>query len=94
MAVALTLDEGRHRQSRSMIVALAMPPPSHMVCRPYRPPVCSSWSSSVVMQPGAGGAERMAERDGAAAGVEPLRIGVRSRAAQASGTDANASLTS
>jgi hypothetical protein len=32
-----------------MMVALAMPPPSHMVCRPYRPPRCSSALTRVVM---------------------------------------------
>ena len=35
--------------SRSMMVALAMPPPSHMVWRPKRPPVRSSSLSRVVM---------------------------------------------
>ena len=33
-----------------MMVALAMPPPSHIVCRPKRPPVRSSVFSSVVMR--------------------------------------------
>jgi hypothetical protein len=28
-----------------MIIALAIPPASHMVCSPYRPPVCSRWLS-------------------------------------------------
>ena len=32
-----------------MTVALAMPPPSHIVCSPYRPPPCSSAFTSVVM---------------------------------------------
>src|SRR3984957_10962088 len=32
-----------------MMVALAMPPPSHIVCSPYRPPRCSSAFTSVVM---------------------------------------------
>ncbi len=32
-----------------MIVTLAWPPPSHMVCRPKRPPVRSSSCSSEVM---------------------------------------------
>jgi hypothetical protein len=32
-----------------MMVALAMPPPSHIVCRPYRSPRCSSALTSVVM---------------------------------------------
>jgi hypothetical protein len=32
-----------------MIVALAIPPPSHIVCSPYRPPRCSSAFTSVVM---------------------------------------------
>src|ERR1700742_1439072 len=32
-----------------MIVALAMPPPSHIVCSPYRPPRCSSALTRVVM---------------------------------------------
>ena len=35
------------RQSRSMMVALAIPPPSHIVCRPYLPPVDSSVLRSV-----------------------------------------------
>ena len=71
-----------------------MPPASHIVCRPYRPPVCSRWLSSVVMQPGAGRAERMAERDRAAARVEPGPGRSRNSRSQASGTGANASLTS
>ena len=32
-----------------MMVALAMPPPSHIVCSPYRPPRCSSALTRVVM---------------------------------------------
>src|ERR1700756_5920336 len=32
-----------------MMVALAIPPPSHIVCRPYRPPRCSRALTSVVM---------------------------------------------
>ena len=32
-----------------MMVALAMPPPSHIVCSPYRQPRCSSALTSVVM---------------------------------------------
>jgi hypothetical protein len=32
-----------------MIVALAMPPPLHIVCSPYRPPRCSKALTSVVM---------------------------------------------
>ena len=40
----------RDQPSRSMIVALAMPPPSHIVCRPKRPPVRSSSLSSVVIR--------------------------------------------
>ena len=39
-----------HAQIRSMIVTLAWPPPSHMVCRPYRPPVRSSSLSNVVIK--------------------------------------------
>ena len=33
---------GRGGQTRSMIVTLAWPPPSHMVTIPYRPPVRAS----------------------------------------------------
>ena len=33
-----------------MIVAFACPPPSHMVCRPYRPPVRSSSCSNLVIR--------------------------------------------
>src|SRR5260370_28308155 len=46
---------GDHRESvtpqpsRSRIVALAIPPPSHMVWSPYRPPVRSSSFSSVAI---------------------------------------------
>src|SRR6266542_652760 len=29
------------------MVALACPPPSHMVCNPYRPPLRSSWCTSL-----------------------------------------------
>src|SRR3546814_8121158 len=36
-------------QSRSMIVTLAWPPPSHIVCRPYLPPVASSTPSRVAI---------------------------------------------
>ena len=32
-----------------MMVALAMPPPSHIFCRPYRPPRCSSALTGVVV---------------------------------------------
>jgi hypothetical protein len=35
--------------TRSMTVALACPPPSHIVWNPRRPPVASSWFSRVVM---------------------------------------------
>src|SRR5207237_7929349 len=42
-----------HRASdyprRSMMVALAIPPPSHIVCRPKRPPVRSNSHKSVVI---------------------------------------------
>ena len=31
------------------MVALAWPPPSHMVCSPYRVPVARMWWTSVVM---------------------------------------------
>ena len=79
---------------RSMIVALAMPPPSHMVCSPYRPPVASRWFEQRRHQPGAGRAERVAEGDRAAARVEPLGVGADARCSQASGTGANASFTS
>src|SRR5690606_34393138 len=44
---ATCLGPGQPR--RSTIVALAIPPPSHIVCRPYRPPErSSSWSSVVI----------------------------------------------
>jgi DNA-binding winged helix-turn-helix (wHTH) protein len=39
---ALPADCPRRGQTRSMIVALACPPPSHIVCRPNRPEVRSS----------------------------------------------------
>jgi hypothetical protein len=32
-----------------MMVAFAIPPPSHMVCKPYRFPCCSRALTSVVM---------------------------------------------
>ena len=35
--------------SRSMMVAFAVPPPSQIACRPYRPPVRSSSWSRVVL---------------------------------------------
>jgi hypothetical protein len=44
-----TLASGRWPYSRSMMVALAIPPASHIVCRPYRPPRCSSALTNVVM---------------------------------------------
>ena len=39
----------RWLRGSSMMVALAMPPPSHMVCRPYRMPLACMWCTSVVM---------------------------------------------
>ena len=38
------------QSTRSMTVAFAMPPPSHMVWKPKRPPVASSWFNSVVIR--------------------------------------------
>ena len=65
------------QSSRSMIVAFAMPPPSHMVWSPKRPPE----SLELVQQRGhearARAAERVTERDRAAVDVHPLRIGVQ-----------------
>jgi hypothetical protein len=58
-----------------MMVTLAWPPPSHMVCRPYRPPVrSSSFSSVVVSRPPSAApricrAERLARRERAQDGV-------------------------
>ena len=66
-------------QSRSMTVTLAWPPPSHMVSSPYRPPVRSSDEQQRRQQPGAGRAERMAERDRAAADVDPVQVAPVSR---------------
>jgi hypothetical protein len=37
----------RGQPNRSMMVALAMPPPSHIVCSPYRPLYCSKALVSV-----------------------------------------------
>ena len=48
--VGASRTNARRQPSRSMIVALAMPPPSHIVCRPKRPPVRSSSLSSVVIR--------------------------------------------
>jgi hypothetical protein len=59
-----------------MIVALAIPPASHMVCSPYLPPELSSPFEHGHEEPRAGGAQRVAERDGATARVELVRIGV------------------
>ena len=64
---------GRYR--RSMMVTLAWPPPSHIVTRPYRPAGAVQGVQQGSQQPGAGGAERMAERDRAAAGVDPVQVG-------------------
>src|SRR5262249_57498742 len=36
-------------QTRSITVALAWPPPSHMVWKPTRPPVASRWRSNLVI---------------------------------------------
>src|SRR3546814_5716704 len=59
--------------SRSMIVALSMPPASHMVCRP------SATASLERMQHGrhqarARCSQRMADRDRATAGIESRRV--------------------
>ena len=76
-----------------MIVAFAMPPPSHMVCRPYRPPVASSVASSVPssrvpLEPSAWPSAMAPPHGLSFSGSAPTY------AAQARGTEANASLTS
>ena len=61
-------------QSRSRISAMPWPPPTHMVIRPV---VLSCQSRRVehrVLQPGAGHAERVADRDRAAVDVEPVEV--------------------
>ena len=58
-----------------MIVALAWSPPSHIVCRPYRPPVRSSSCNSLVIRIAPGGAERVPERYRAAVRVGLLQRG-------------------
>ena len=76
-----------------MIVAFAIPPPSHIVCSPYRPPVCSSVVTSVVSSR-APEAPRGWPR-AIAPPRELSRAGSAARSAsQASGTGANASFTS
>src|SRR5215475_6574177 len=49
LGVSLHRAELRAAQSTSMMVALAIPPPSHIVCKPYLPPVDSSVLSSVAI---------------------------------------------
>ena len=77
-----------------MMVALAWPPPSHIVCRPYRPPVRSqlvqrAWSSGSRRSRRAGGRARSRRRSGwSSPATAPVSC------AQAIGTGANASLTS
>jgi hypothetical protein len=57
--------------NRSMMLALAIPPPSHIVCNPYRPPRCSSALTRVVMMRPAS-AQQVADRDSAAVDVGPF----------------------
>ena len=78
---------------RSMIVAMPMPPPMHIVTSAVVLFGRSSSSSSGAHQHGAGRAERMTERDRAAVDVDPRRIDAESRITL-SGTAANASLIS
>ena len=61
--------------SASTMVTLAMPPPSHIVCRPKRFPWrWRAWTRGR-HQLGAGSAERVTERDRSAVHVEPRRVG-------------------
>ena len=48
MRTILPQQFGHQRLSRSMIVTLACPPPSHIVCRPYPAGGWSSFSSVVI----------------------------------------------
>ena len=68
----------RHRQIRSMMVAVPMPPPVHMVTRPVDRSWRSSSSSSGADEHAAGGADRVAERHRAAVDVDlvPVDAGV------------------
>ena len=87
------LSPGRGCQSSSRMVALAWPPPSHMVCRPYLAPVARMWCTSVVMirapLPPRGWPRAIAPPFGfSRAGSAPVS------ASHARGTGAKASLTS
>ena len=46
-----------------MMVASAIPPPSHIVCSPYRPARCSNALTNVVMTLSTTGAQRMSDCD-------------------------------
>ena len=52
-----------------------MPPASHMICRPKRLSRCSRALTSVVASRAPGGAERVAEGDGAAVDVDLRQVG-------------------
>ena len=62
-------------QRRSRMVPVPRPPPQHMVTRPVAPPVRSQLVHGLGEQDGAGAAERVAEGDGAAVGVDPVEVG-------------------
>ena len=67
---------GRRRedQTRSITSAMPWPTPMHMVQSARLPPVRSSWLTAVMISRRARGAQRMAERDGAAVGVDVLGV--------------------
>src|ERR1700730_10661286 len=58
-----------------MTVALAMPPPSHIVCNPYRPPRCSNALTNVVMMRARRWRPTDDHRDGATVHVRLGQVG-------------------
>ena len=89
--------DGRHAATFSSTTASAWPTPMQIAATPQRSPRLAQPVGQGAEDPGAAGAERVADRDGAALGVDDL--GVRSPSAtqastQASDCTANASLSS
>ena len=69
-----TADQTRSSQIRSRISAMPWPPPTHMVIRPVDLSCQSRRVEHRVLEPGAGHAERVADRDRAAVDVEPVEV--------------------
>jgi hypothetical protein len=58
-----------------MMAALAIPPPSHMVCSPYRPPALLQRVDERGHDARTAGTQRMSDRDRAAVDVRRGQIG-------------------